>query len=330
MVLDPLWSRALRETPLGPPVVIAGNPRSGTTFLQRFLVDTGVGCGREVWQMTYPSLTQQALLRPLLPWLEAVAPTRWHTSAAHETGLTFVEADDVASLFSSNDGFFLYAFFLAHHEHDLLDEFDPANRDPSEDFARLEQLWRRSQVAHESDRVVAKLFGVGACAPAFLAHFPAAHMLYMARDPRSTIPSCLSLVTSVLDAGFGFWSMPENHRRRYLDRLYRGLVLLLERFATDWTDGHIDPTRVTVVPFPRLMNDFDTLLFEVLERIGHPPGAALRARVVAQAETQRRFHSTHRYDLSRFGLTEAQVLADTRRFREAFLCGAEPPGSAAS
>ena len=332
MALDPLWSRSLRQAELGPPVVVVGNPRSGTTFLQRFLVEAGVGCGREVWQMTYPSLTQQAVLRPLLPWLEALAPTRWHTSAAHETGLTFVEADDVASLFSSTDGFFLYAFFLAHHEEDLLDWFDPANRDPTPDFVQLEHLWRRSQVAHGCDRVVAKLFGVGACAPAFLDHFADAHVLYMARDPLATVPSCLSLVTSVLDAGFGFWSLPEAQRSRYLERLYQGLVLLLDRFTTDWEAGRIDTTRVTVVPFPRLMEDFDTLVLEILDRVGHPVDAPLRKRIQEQAERQRGYRSPHRYDLERFGLSAERVLADTARFRHRFLSGTAPvaaPGSTA-
>lgn len=319
MALDPLWSRRLRQTALGPPVVVVGNPRSGTTFLQRFLVDNGVGCGREVWQMTYPSLTQQAVLRPLLPQLEAVAPTRWHTSAAHKTGLTFVEADDVASLFTSTDGFFLYAFFLAHSEQDLLPHFDPAHRDLTREHDTLEGLWRRSQVAHGAARVVAKLFGVGASAPAFLHRFPTAHLLYLARDPLQTIPSGLSLVTGVLDAAFGFWSLPAPRRRRYLDRLYRGLVLLLTRFTDDWNAGRIDRSRVTLVPYPRLMGDFDPLLREVLAAINHPVDDALSAVLAKRDAAQKAYRSSHAYGLARFGLTEDQVRHDTAAFRTTFL-----------
>ena len=318
--LDPLWSRRLRQTTLGPPVVLVGNPRSGTTFLQRFLVDQGVGCGREVWQMVYPSLTQQALLRPILPLLEAVSPTRYHQTVAHKTSLTSVETDDVSALFRFTDGFFLYAFFLAHHDRELLAWFDPARRDvTARDFAWYAQLWRRSQVAHGADRVVAKVFGLGACMPAFQAHFPTARVLYMARDPRSTVPSAMSLVTSVLDAAFGFWSLPEAHRRRYLERLYQGLVLLLTRFTDDWRAGRIDRSRVFVVPFPRLMGDFDALMTEALAFVDHPIDDALAATLAARAATQRAYQSPHHYDLARFGLDADRILADTAAFRETFL-----------
>ena len=322
LALDPVWSGRLRRTTLGPPVVIVGNPRSGTTFLQRFLVEQRVGCGRQVWQMVYPSLTQQAVLRPLLPLLERVSPTRYHTSAAHKTGLTYVETDDVSALFRFTDGFFLYAFFLAHHDRHLLDFFDPTRRDvTARDFDWFEQLWRRSQVAHDMHRVVAKVFGLGACMPAFQARFPEARVLYMARDPASTLPSAMSLVTGVLDAAFGFWSLPEAHRRRYLDRLYGGLVMLLNRFTDDWTTGRIDRSRVFVVPFPRLMGDFDGLMTKALDFVGHPIDDALAATLTARAQTQRAYQSPHDYDLARFGLDAARIRADTTRFTEAFLHG---------
>ena len=320
LALDPLLFPALRRARLGPPVVIVGNPRSGTTFLQRFLVEQGVGCGREVWQMVYPSLTQQAVLRPFLSALEAVAPTRWHNTAAHKTGLTYVETDDASSLFRFNDGFFLYAFFLGHHAADLRPAFEPAHRDTrARDLDWLEQLWLRSQVAHGAERVVAKVFSLGASAPAFQSRFPDARMLYMARDPLSTIPSGLSLVTGVLDAAFGFWSLPEGHQRRYLDRLYAGLVMLLDRFTDDWRAGRIDRSRVLRVPFDRLMQDFDGLMGELLDFVGHPVDGALADALTAQAARQRAYRSPHRYDLARFGLTAERVRADTARFAETFL-----------
>lgn len=322
LALDPVWSSRLRRTTLGPPVVIVGNPRSGTTFLQRFLVEQRVGCGRQVWQMVYPSLTQQAAMRPLLPLLERVSPTRYHTSAAHKTGLTHVETDDVSALFRFTDGFFLYAFFMAHHQRDLLGYFDPQRRDvTARDFDWFEQLWRRSQVAHDMHRVVAKVFGLGACMPAFQARFPEARVLYMARDPASTIPSAMSLVTGVLDAAFGFWSLPEAHRERYLHRLYNGLVMLLNRFTDDWTNGQIDRSRVFLVPFPRLMGDFDGLMSEALGFVGHPVDDALAATLAARADKQRAYQSPHDYDLARFGLDADRIGADTARFSEAFLDG---------
>src|SRR5512145_3316227 len=78
MALDSLFFPRLKRTQVKAPIVLVGQPRSGTTFLQRFLCDHNYGAGLEVWRMLYASLTIQFFLKPLLPILEVVAPTRWH------------------------------------------------------------------------------------------------------------------------------------------------------------------------------------------------------------------------------------------------------------
>ena len=46
----------------------------------------------------------------------------------------------------------------------------------------------------------------------------------MVRDPLNVLPSGLSLVTGVLDKRFGFWSLDENIRERFIKRLYNAFV----------------------------------------------------------------------------------------------------------
>ena len=78
MVLDHLFFPSLRKKQIRNPIVIVGNPRSGTTFLQRFLVENGFGTGSRLWKMIYPSLTLQTLIRPLLPILEKFSGPHSH------------------------------------------------------------------------------------------------------------------------------------------------------------------------------------------------------------------------------------------------------------
>ena len=73
MALDNVFFLRLRRTRATRPIVLVGNPRTGTTFLQRFLSDQGFGAGMELFLMLYPSLLLQKFLRPLLPLLEKVA-----------------------------------------------------------------------------------------------------------------------------------------------------------------------------------------------------------------------------------------------------------------
>jgi omega-hydroxy-beta-dihydromenaquinone-9 sulfotransferase len=300
--------------------VLVGNPRTGTTFLQRFLSDEGFGSGMELFLMLYPSLTLQKLLRPILPLLEKVSPAKFHTTDAHQTSLSSVETDDVAVLFRHLDGFFLYGFFLSFEDQDMLPYFDPRVRDTGpRDYDWLDALWRRSLVLHKKDRNIAKLFSLAVRLPQFMERFPEAQILYMARDPLSVIPSSMSLVVGVLDRAFGFWSLPETVRARWLDRMYKAWILLLQKFHEDWTGGAIDKRRVYIVRYDRMMADFEGVMDEMCQFLGHEMTPALRATIAKRGEKQRKYESEHKYDLEKFGLTEDQVRRDCKFFYDTFL-----------
>jgi len=320
MRLDPLLFPRLRQTRAERPIVLVGNPRTGTTFLQRFLVEEGFGTGMELFLMLYPSLLLQRLLRPLLPALEKLSPARFHSSAAHHTSLSSVETDDVGLLFRYLDGFFLYGFFLSFDEQDLLPAVDPRLRDTSQrDFAWLDELWRRSLVLHERQRNVAKLFSLAARLPAFLNSFPHAQILYMVRDPLEVIPSSMSLLTGVLDKAFGFWAMPEPVRAQWLERMYGAWILLLRRFHEDWLGGAIERERVFIVRYDRMMTDFERLMEEMCLFLGHELTPGLRSSVQKRAHKQKNYTSEHQYDLERFALSETRIRRDCAFYYDTFL-----------
>jgi omega-hydroxy-beta-dihydromenaquinone-9 sulfotransferase len=320
MMLDRVFFPQLKKTRSNRPIVLVGNPRTGTTFLQRFLADEGFGSGMELFLMLYPSLLIQKLFKPLLPLLEKVSPAKFHSTKAHKTSLTSVETDDVAVLFRYLDGFFLYGFFLSFDEEDRMPWFDPRVRDTSKrDFEWLDTLWRRSLVLHKADRNIAKLFSVSVRLPQFLERFPEAQILYMARDPLSIIPSSMSLVIGVLDQAFGFWSLPDAIRKRWLDRMYKAWILLLQKFHEDWTTGVIDRNRVFIVRYDRMMADFEGLMDEMCKFLGHPMTPKLHDTVHKLGEKQRTYESEHKYDLEKYGLTEEQVRHDCAFFYDTFL-----------
>lgn len=328
MALDHVFVPKLNRTRAKRPIVLVGNPRTGTTFLQRFLSDNGFGAGMELFLMLYPSLVLQRLLRPVLPLLEKLSPAKFHSTEAHQTSLSSVETDDVGVLFRYLDGFFLYGFFLSFEEQDALRQFDPRVRDTSaRDFAWLDKLWRRSLVLHGAERNIAKLFSVSVRIPSFLEAFPEAQILYMARDPLSIIPSANSLVIGVLDRAFGFWSLPDEIKKRWLDRMYQAWILLLQKFHEDWTTGAIDKSRVYIVRYDRMMLDLENVMSEICTFLGQPLTPELEATVRAQAEKQRSYESEHKYNLAKYGLTEEQIRKDCAFFYDTFLPPWAPPSN---
>lgn len=320
MGLDHLFFSKLRSTRPERPIVIVGNPRTGTTFLQRFLADNGFGAGMELFLMLYPSLLLQAILKPVLPLLEKLSPAKFHSTEAHHTSLSSVETDDVGILFRYVDGFFLYGFFLAFEDEDPWPEFAPENRDTADrDFAWLSALWTRSLIKHDAQRNIAKLFSLSVKLPKFLKEFPEAQILYMARDPLSVLPSSMSLVIGVLDRAFGFWSLPPEIQKRWLDRMYVGFILLLKRFHDDWTSGAIDKSRVYVVRYDRMMGEFDTMMDEMCAFLGQEMTPELKETIAKKAEKQRAYKSEHKYDLEKFGLSEEKIRADCAFYYDTFL-----------
>lgn len=318
--LDVAFFPRLRSTTIRSPIVIVGNPRTGTTFLQRFLCDNKFGAGLQLYRMIYSSLIIQKIIYPIIPLLETISPARFHKTTAHTTDLLSIETDDVAILFRYFDGFFLYGFLLAHAEEDYISLFDPNLRDTSSrDFDWQEELWKRSLVFTGQDRIVAKQFSTGLRMQSFLDRFPDAKILYMARDPIVVIPSTMSLVTGVMDSAFGFWALPESQRKRYLERLYISLVSLLQRFQEDWINGKIDRSRVYIVRYERMMSDFEGIMNEICEFIDHIPSPDQLTQIKTAGQKQRVYKSEHEYDLKKFGLEPDRIYRDTAKFIETFL-----------
>ena len=319
------------KTKVDRPVVIVGNHRTGSTFLQRFLHDQGFGSGMKLYQLIYPSLTLQLFIKPFLPFLESVSPTKHHDHKVHKTGLEIVETDDAGMTFRFFDGFFLYGFVLAFLEdEDLLPQFEPEHRDTSaRDWAWLDVLWRRNLIVSKHTRVISKLFSVTPQVPAFLAAHPDAKMLYLARDPLSVVPSTMSLLEGVLTTGLGYDKLPAEVRERHTKRVYAAIVELMRKFHEDWTSGAIDHDRVLIVRFDRLMQDFEPMMDEICAFCELDISDAQRTAIAERAAKQRAYKSGHKYDLSKYGLTEEQVREDTRFFSDTFLPPLDEPAEAA-
>ena len=320
MVLDPLFFPSLRRRAVVKPIVVVGVPRSGTTFLQRTLVEYGYGSGMRIWKMMFPSLVLQTLLKPFVPLLEKVSPARFHAHAAHETNLTAVETDDPALLFRYFDGLFVYGFFLAWAEKDLKPLFDPAVRDTSRrDFDWMEKVWRRNLISENRERMVAKIFSLGMRIPLFLKKFPDARILYLVRDPLETVPSGLSLVTGVLDGRFGFWNLPEPKRQAYIERLYTAFLELGLRFHDDYVTGRIPRENVMIVPYTRMMRNFEKIMQDINAFLEVKPSQDVLRRIKIIAGKQRSYTSKHQYDLARFGLTAERIRKDYQIIYKTFL-----------
>ena len=319
-LLDYVFYPELLKPIKNEPIIIVGNPRSGTTFLHRFLIKLNLGSGSQLWQMIYPSIILQKIIKPFLPIMETISPARHHSTAAHKTSLTGIETDDVSLLFRYFDGFFLYGFFLTFDKNNLFDWVDPKVRNTSNrDYKWFTSMWKRNLISNKHDQYIGKLFSLSGNLPEFQKRFPNSKIIYMIRDPLNLIPSGLSLVTGVLDKKFNFWSLDEEVKKRFIKRLYNALVQLLNRYQDDWVKGNINKKNIYLVNFNTMMNDFETLMIEILEFIDVEKKQNLTEIIQKTAENQKAYKSKHKYELSKFGLSEQQIRKDCINYYKTFL-----------
>ncbi|MBM75248.1 MAG: hypothetical protein CMK59_07590 [Proteobacteria bacterium] len=287
------------------PIIIIGMPRTGTTFIHRWLHKNEVGVGRELWQILFPSRIQQWMIKPVLPFLESFSPTRHHPLSIHKSGLQEIEVDEAGILLHHFDGFFLYAFILAHAEDDLLNLVDPQmDSRLREDWRWYQQLWKE-----DKSPVLAKIFGCGAQVPLLLELQPDARLIYTIRDPRESIPSTLSLLRAVLNARFGFSSLPKIKQQRYYRRITKSLLMLQRRFWTDWHEHRFDRDRVFLLEHRAVKLHFEEQIQELLSWLGVDVTEELKSSILLQAKSQTTFKSKHHYALEEFGLDPLELEA---------------------
>ena len=65
-----------------------------------------------------------------------------------------------------------------------------------------------------------------------------------------------------------------------------------------------------IVHFDRMMNDFDGLMSDITKFLEIEPTEELLNEIKITSEKQKSFKSKHKYDLSKFGLTEQQIKND--------------------
>lgn len=313
MKIDDLTQTSLRDVQTNDPILLCGNPRSGTTFLHRFIADARIAHACTPYDFVFPAQCVQTALAPLKPMLTARFPSEKVSTPAHKIGLNLAEADDAALTLRYFDGFFASPILRGFNGRDsanlFVSEEDTFERDA--DF--FEALWRRKRSTKPKLRVAAKLFSAAPRLEKFLGRFSRAQILYTVRDPLEMIPSGMSLNLSMLKKQFDFDSLPEHERSRYLDLLYRSFVAQLRSFHDVWTHSSEVKERTHILPFPRMMNEFEVAMNQALEFLRIDP-SPFQHIITRTAATQRSYKSQHSYDLSRFGLS-----ADTIRRDCAFL-----------
>jgi len=316
--LDYLLSPGFRQIPLDRPVFIIGNPRGGTTFVHRFLLNTEQLCAFELWEMLLPAISARKAFGQMIDRFAPLSPARYHSSEAHETSLRDVETDDAMAFFHFVDGGFLWSYFLAWDDvwgSDKCMRFFDLEEEPEAKkdrlFEYMEGCWRRNMYFKNKSRFIVKSSTFTLRAETLVKRYPDCKLIYVIRDPVETIPSGMSLLTGVLEQSYDVFNATDPQKRgRYLENLYQASCHMYRSFYELKKKKAIPPANLRIITYPRLMKDLENTIRELVEFLEITPDPSFFEKVEEQAEKQRQYRSPHAYSLQKWGLDEDRIRKD--------------------
>ena len=290
-------------TPLPAPLVVTGLPRTGTTLLHNLLALDPTHRVLRLWEALHPvppagdGPSEADLRAQAARWLDAFYDLVPEFRAIHPATPDGPEECDAL----------LQNSFASQHFDDM---FDARDYSAWLATASLDEEYRHYALQL---RVLTTSSPPGTTwalkSPSHLGHLdalrralPGGTVLQCHRRPREAVASYASLILAVRRP-YSDAASPVVAGRQALLRAASAMERALAvRRAAASDEGFVD------VSYPRLAADPVATVRDVYERLGRSldPEAEAAMRRWAEANPQHK-HGPHRYDLARFGLTEAEV-----------------------
>ncbi len=310
------------------PVYVVGNPRSGTTFLQRLLArDTETFVSMRTWEMLLaPSITMRKVVwalsslddrlgRPAARLLGMLEESWQEDNVVHRIGLRAPEEDEylLIHIFSTLK---IWLYVAMVDEAEPYTYFD--SKMPEKDKERIMAFYKRCLQRHlyahgeatssSARHYLAKDPHFSPMVDTLYEQFPDAKIIYLARNPLDMIPSYISLKEDE-------WQLLGNPVEAYSSREYvlemaeHWYTYPLERLAQAPRDSAI------IINFNDMVTNARDVVTEIYERFGLELNPAFDETLIQATRRARHHESEHEYSLEEMGLTPEQIV---NRYQEIF------------
>lgn len=310
------------DAPINAPVVIAGQPRTGTTILFDLLAQDPRFRVPLTWEVAAPHPPPETATYRTDPRIAAADAARDMSEmlnpgfqAIHPSGAergqecVAITAGDFRSIL------FGTVFHTPRYSRWVLDEADmsPAFRYHRR-FLQLLQ-WR-----HPGERWLLKTPAYLWCLPQLFAAYSDATVVHTHRDPLKVIASTASLTEHLQRMASGATGIPE-----LAEEWCEYIVDGNDRSVTARESGSAPRAQAVDFHFRALMTDPFVAIHELYDRLGivlTPTAADGMRRFLAENPADK--HGTHRYTFSATGLDPVVTRKRTERYEEYFAVQQEP------
>ena len=314
-LLDEILYRGYRRVEVRAPLFVLGVPRSGTTKLHEVLARDDHYTTFSAWECLFAlSVTERRFWRACgridalvgrpaaraLAWIER----RVFSSLddVHAMSLRTPE-EDYFALMPILSCFILFLPFPAAEHVWRMGRFD--SEMPERDRRRILEFYHACLQKHlyvhgPHKRLLSKNAAFAPLALSLAHRFPDARFIVCVRDPAQTVPSQLSSIESGLDF-FGVPTDSASIRERLVDQLafyYQNLDALARMQPRE---------RCAVITLPQIKAGLSDTMTGAYRQLGLPLSPTFARLLEAETDAARRYHSSHGYTLSQFGLDPARI-----------------------
>ena len=314
--LDHVLFPSYRHQNIERPVFIMGHPRSGSTFLHRFLHGTNEFVCFRFWEIMFPSLTARKMMAPLIrkrirQGRNVVLPPE----TGHDQNLESVEEEELLFFKYLNTQFILPMTPLGFSDvpcDDLVfaDQLQPA-RLVSENMKYLRKCFQKQMLWTGKKQIIANMNYSAMRLRGLLEEFPDAKVIYLIRSPYETIASHLTLHYHVIHYNWGIDHIPKRKIDAYFEQRYRYNVAYYLYVEQLMDQGILDGSRTLVLRYDSMKTAFREMMQQVFDFMCIEMSSAFRIAIEKQALAQRRYRPIHQnFPLERFGITGKRVAMD--------------------
>jgi len=314
-LMDEVLFFRYRKTKIERPVFIVSNPRSGTTFMHRLLC---MDEERYVYMLLYhtiiPSVTFYKIIliisaldrrigrpfRRFFNWASAWIFKGWQ--GIHPMGFNQSEEDEGLYIFS----FLSVAVCLICPYMDELKYLTIVDEMPERARRNLRKYYhssmQRFMYAEGSGKTLLNknVITTGRL-HTILDVFPDAHIVHLIRDPKSAVPSFISMFSAPWK-----WIAP-NLEENGVE--YRALGQIAIDFYNYFhkNKNKFKPENLYVLPYKKLIANPMQAVEDIYVHFDMEMSDAFIARLEAHLNSPKKYKSGHTYSLGKYGFTEAEI-----------------------
>ncbi|MDY6823992.1 MAG: sulfotransferase [Thermodesulfobacteriota bacterium] len=315
-IADELLFPGYKKVAVRNPLFIVGVPRSGTTFLHRFLAaDTEHFTTFSLWELILaPTITQRKIVHKL-GVLDRLAggPAKRMIDLLERRAFSGLDAIHKISLSDPEEDYFalapIYACFLMilpfpfPEELRYLAFFDDAADDTDKEriMAFYKTCLQRHLYVHGNDRILlSKNVSFGPMVKTLARAFPDCRIVGTVRNPEYAVPSHIS---SMMEGAALFDNdiQGDTYRDQMIDvqrYAYTHLAEVLPRLPAN---------RYMTVTMESLQNNLHDVIADLYQRFGYTVTPAFDWFLRLETRKQQAYKSVHHYDLAAYNLTQEDI-----------------------